>query len=381
MRSGILLVKYSLIFILQTVFNIALSYPVQRNTAIAVKSSILVAEYYRAINGVWNMLSYALAIAVGISSLVLFFTAFVLSDLHRQDDFLWSGVGLFYALVLWYCAANITGAVLLGQAAASALIISFSWQNLQLRKAIARPETAKSPLSSKFSWLGSLSRLWQRQKGNPSPAADEANTASTAVDLPKVTEQEITIPDADSPAATETDSSIAKETVTEEQATTKPVTEEETTNVVNTPDTDPQTQPEAESQTESIEESQPETQANEVKEAPESSTAESTEEPLESQTNSEKAVETKSESPESTSPSAPNTDTATPKIKDTESVLDSLETVEVAEVLEADPEDSGSNRDHDRSNIIDVTTTEVDAATPVKNTDSATADNLNQEQQ
>ncbi|MEM7761539.1 MAG: Ycf66 family protein, partial [Cyanobacteria bacterium P01_A01_bin.40] len=54
------------------------------------------------------MLSYALAIAIAISSLGLFLTAFLMSDLHRQDDFLWSGVGLFYALVLWYCAQNIT---------------------------------------------------------------------------------------------------------------------------------------------------------------------------------------------------------------------------------------------------------------------------------
>ena len=73
------------------------------------------------------MLSYALAIAVGLSSLILFSTAFLMSDIHRQDDFFWSGVGLFYALVLWFCATRITGSLLLGQTAAVALLISYHW--------------------------------------------------------------------------------------------------------------------------------------------------------------------------------------------------------------------------------------------------------------
>ena len=86
------------------------------------------------------MLPYALAIAVSLSSLVLFLTAFLMPKIHRQDDFLWSGVGLFYALVLWFCATKISGAVLLGQLAAVALLGSYTWQVITLRKAIANPE-------------------------------------------------------------------------------------------------------------------------------------------------------------------------------------------------------------------------------------------------
>ena len=84
------------------------------------------------------MLAHVLAIAVALSSIVLFLTAFSMSDIHKRDDFLWSGVGLFYALVLWFCASRITGSLLLGQVAAVALVISFNWQNLKLRKAVQR---------------------------------------------------------------------------------------------------------------------------------------------------------------------------------------------------------------------------------------------------
>ena len=134
------------------------------------------------------MLSYALAIAVAISSLVLFSTAFFMSKIHRRDDFFWSGVGLFYALVLWYCARNITGAVLLGQAAATALLISFSWQTIKLRRAIAEP--AKAAATNNFSVLRSFDGLLKRRQAaveTPVPPVDKAP-------VPTVTEK-VTIPD------------------------------------------------------------------------------------------------------------------------------------------------------------------------------------------
>ncbi|MGV2389116.1 MAG UNVERIFIED_CONTAM: Ycf66 family protein [Microcystis novacekii LVE1205-3] len=86
------------------------------------------------------MLPYILAIVVGLSSLYLLTTAFIAPDRHRQDDFLWSAVGLFYALVLWLCAGRITGAILLGQAAADLLFIAFAWQTLKLRQALFYPD-------------------------------------------------------------------------------------------------------------------------------------------------------------------------------------------------------------------------------------------------
>ena len=40
--------------------------------------------------------------------------------------------------------------------------------------------------------------------------------------------------------------------------------------------------------------------------------------------------------------------------------MDSLETVEVAEVLEAIPEDMANKHNSDKSNIIEVSTTEIE---------------------
>lgn len=104
------------------------------------------------------MLPYVLAIAIGLSSLILFLTAFLLPDIHRQDDFFWSAIGLFYALVLWFCATSITGGLLLGQVAAVALLTSYNWQTFKLRKAIAHPELQAS-LDS-FSVVNSVKSLF-----------------------------------------------------------------------------------------------------------------------------------------------------------------------------------------------------------------------------
>ncbi len=86
------------------------------------------------------MLAYILAIVIAFTSISLYLSAFLLPKLHRQDDFLWSGVGLFYALVLWICAERITGGILLGQLAAVILVVSFGWQTVQLRRVTAYPE-------------------------------------------------------------------------------------------------------------------------------------------------------------------------------------------------------------------------------------------------
>ena len=85
------------------------------------------------------MLPYGLAIAVSLSSLTFFMTAFFMPKIHRQDDFFWSGLGFFYALVLWFCAPQIRGAILLGQLAVVALLISYAWQVIKLRRAIVDP--------------------------------------------------------------------------------------------------------------------------------------------------------------------------------------------------------------------------------------------------
>lgn len=298
------------------------------------------------------MLSYALAIAVALSSLVLFSTAFVMSNLHRKDDFLWSGVGLFYALILWYCAKNITGTVLLGQAAASILLVSYSWQILKLRKAIANPEQAAA--INNFSVLQSISGLLKRQKPEV-----KAATSTKSATKPKVTEQAIAIPDNPSP-------SVTAEEITAEKAskqTDLPATEETVT--TKTPVKEPQeiTKEPAEAATEVSKVSQPEAEAATSNQEPESLP----QNPLPSkipevanQTENENIEDSAEEPASITPPEQSNQDKPATEIKvNSKSALESLETVEVAEVLEAIPENEASDRDSDPTNIIEVTTTEI----------------------
>jgi hypothetical protein len=81
-----------------------------------------------------TMLAKILAIAVGSGSFILFMAAFFFPEVYRKGDFIWSGVGIFYAIVLWFCAGQATGAELLGETASVALIFSLGGQLLVLRR-------------------------------------------------------------------------------------------------------------------------------------------------------------------------------------------------------------------------------------------------------
>ncbi|WP_330202593.1 Ycf66 family protein [Cyanobacterium sp. Dongsha4] len=104
------------------------------------------------------MLAYFLAILVAITSLSLYINAFIRPKIHRKDDFLWSGLGLFYALVLWICAGRITGAVLLGQCAGVAVAIAFIWENTKLRQAQTAESQSNQALEG-FSVLTFIAQL------------------------------------------------------------------------------------------------------------------------------------------------------------------------------------------------------------------------------
>jgi hypothetical protein len=116
------------------------------------------------------MLAYVLALVIGLGSIAMYMAAFFFPEVHRKEDFAWSGLGLFYALVLWVCAGRITGGVLLGQMASVALLGWFGWQTLTLRRAIAAPEQqtaipSQDELQSKLKDLaptGGLQGLQQR---------------------------------------------------------------------------------------------------------------------------------------------------------------------------------------------------------------------------
>ncbi|OSO89609.1 hypothetical protein B7O87_10590 [Cylindrospermopsis raciborskii CENA303] len=79
------------------------------------------------------MLVYILSLVVAIASLTIYASAFFFPEVHRKDDFIWSGVGLFYALALWVFASRITGGLLLGHVASVSLLLWFGGQTLSLR--------------------------------------------------------------------------------------------------------------------------------------------------------------------------------------------------------------------------------------------------------
>lgn len=123
------------------------------------------------------MLAYLLAMAVGLASVSLYMAAFFFPEVHRRYDLIWSGVGLFYALVLWVCAGRITGAVLLGQIASVALLGWFGWQTLVLRRAQTPIDQQTQLPESATSGVEVVQATWQQmragfqQTANRSPLA------------------------------------------------------------------------------------------------------------------------------------------------------------------------------------------------------------------
>lgn len=93
------------------------------------------------------MLAYVLALAIGLGSIAIYLVAFFFPEIHRKNDFIWSGVGLFYALVIWVFAQRITGGLLLGHVASVALLYWFGWQTLSLRQQLT-PKAQQTPIPS-----------------------------------------------------------------------------------------------------------------------------------------------------------------------------------------------------------------------------------------
>ena len=113
------------------------------------------------------MLAYFLALVVAVGSLAIYLSAFFFPEIHRKNDFIWSGVGLFYALVLWIFAPRITGGLLLGHIASVALLVWFGWQTLSLRRQLA-PQGQQTPLPSpeliKISLQSQMSKFSVKEK-------------------------------------------------------------------------------------------------------------------------------------------------------------------------------------------------------------------------
>jgi hypothetical protein len=139
------------------------------------------------------MLAYILALAVGFGSVGLYIAAFFFPEVHRKSDLIWSGVGMFYALVLWVCAGRITGGVLLGQIASVALLGWFAWQTLLMRREMV-PVAQQTPIPSKeklqetfsnFAPPGGFSGLQEQANNLFTTVKDKVQSTLAAVKLPK----------------------------------------------------------------------------------------------------------------------------------------------------------------------------------------------------
>ncbi|AXY67262.1 hypothetical protein D3A95_01035 [Thermosynechococcus sichuanensis E542] len=140
------------------------------------------------------MLTNLLAWSMAIASLGLYLLGFFLPELYRRFDLVASGAGLFFALTLWIYGDRIGGGLLLGIAAAVALILWFGWQTLSYRWQLTYPGDRTDTQKAQALWQkiqsllpagtfakigeqlqGLLSRLrdrLQKQPDRPQPTVD-----------------------------------------------------------------------------------------------------------------------------------------------------------------------------------------------------------------
>jgi hypothetical protein len=137
-------------------------------------------------------MSHILALVVALGSFGLYMSAFFLPEVYRKNDFIWSGVGMFYALVLWVCAGRITGGVLLGQMACVALLGWMGWQLVESRRLLT-PYDQQTRLPGSSRNLGDLlklaaeelpSRLQTQFKALPQQASGWVNQVTKRVGKP-----------------------------------------------------------------------------------------------------------------------------------------------------------------------------------------------------
>ncbi len=120
------------------------------------------------------MLTYLLAWVMAFGSFGLYLTAFFFPELHRKNDLIFSGVGLFFALTLFIYAERLRGGLLLGETAAVALILWFGWQSLSYRRQLTNPKLKTDATEAE--------KLWQSLKALlPGQASSEDGVPSSKI--------------------------------------------------------------------------------------------------------------------------------------------------------------------------------------------------------
>jgi Ycf66 protein N-terminus len=131
------------------------------------------------------MLAYILAVLVGTGSVGLYISAFFFPEIHRKHDFIWSGVGCFYALALWIYARQETGGILVGQIASVSLLGWFGWQTIKLRRQLV-PVNQQTPMPSTTK-LQNRSSQKQSVRDANQPPADRQNVPAQTINAAKPT--------------------------------------------------------------------------------------------------------------------------------------------------------------------------------------------------
>lgn len=181
-----------------------------------------------------------LALIMALGSFAVYFSAFFFPEVHRKSDFYWSGLGFFYALVLWICSGRITGAVLLGQTASVALLVWFGTQTLILRRNLASPEEKTRISENVASSLKNLSplTLWQKIRGKQPKTTPKTATSNATSEI-----------ETQSSEKAETTEETAKTQSTPENQTTEETMETTPSSESESPEETAETQPTPENQT------------------------------------------------------------------------------------------------------------------------------------
>ena len=165
--------------------------------------------------------SSVLAIVVALASLFLFLISFIAPRLYRAQDLWWSGVGIFYALVLWFCSAQIRGAILLGTIASVSLLGWLSTQVYLSRWALLTDAEKGGGALKQLQALGQkLSRLLESRPSKTSTPSQQATNQTPEASSPKTDTPKTDTPKTDTPK-TDTKAATDAENIGSKNASSK----------------------------------------------------------------------------------------------------------------------------------------------------------------
>jgi Ycf66 protein N-terminus len=108
------------------------------------------------------MLNYVLGWAVSLGSLGFYLAGYLLPEVRRKQDAIWSGVGLIYALALLTNGDRISFGLLVGQLASATLIGWFGWQTIQYRRDLSDANSQTPIPNSVQGVFPFLKQGWER---------------------------------------------------------------------------------------------------------------------------------------------------------------------------------------------------------------------------